>query len=295
VPDAGAGGVPSTAGVNVAPGWYSVNRETNSQAYWDGEAWTKTRRWRGVGWIEDSEPPYEPTVNIAAGAPPPPRSSVPSEALPVGRAPYYPPTGSRSMYGGPPPVPTTNGLAVASLVLSVLTLFGIGSLLGIIFGVRARRQIRESRGYQSGDGLALAGIIVGLVTLVVAAIAIALWISLLTVVHSAIIATNTTGQCEGEVRSVEIAVTAYHAQTGKFPTPPAPWSAATYASNYEPLTSATNSGPFLNVAPSPNNYVIEYDSSGNVWVAPPGQYGATFEPGQGFDTNPSACQDATGS
>lgn len=200
------------------------------------------------------------------------------------------------MYGRPPVIPTTNGLAVASLVLSILTLFGIGSLLGIIFGVRARRQIRESGGYQSGDGLALAGIIIGIVTLIIGIVVIALWISLLTAIHSAIQSTGTEfDQCQADVKTVDIAVQAYQAQKGSFPTPPAPWSAATYYSNYGPLTSAASGGEFLHLAPSPDNYVVEYDSSGNVWVAPPGQYEPTFQPSQGLDALQSACQSATGS
>jgi hypothetical protein len=57
----------------------------------------------------------------------------------------------------------TNGLAIASLVLSIVTLYGVGSLLGIVFGLIARRQTRDTG--QSGAGLALAGVIVGTVTL----------------------------------------------------------------------------------------------------------------------------------
>jgi hypothetical protein len=190
-------------------------------------------------------------------------------------------------------VQSTNGLAIASLVLSILTLFGIGSLLGIIFGVRARRQIRESHGYQSGDGLALAGIIIGIVTLVISAIVIALWISLLVTIRSAIVTSNTTNQCQSDVRVVEVAITAYQAEKGHFPIPPSPWSASTYYSNYDALTSTATGESFLHVAPSPSNYVIEYDASGNVWVAPPGQYETTFNPSQGFDTSSSACEAAT--
>jgi hypothetical protein len=40
-------------------------------------------------------------------------------------------------------------------------LFFVPGLLGVIFGLIARSQIRQSGGTQGGDGLALAGIIVG--------------------------------------------------------------------------------------------------------------------------------------
>ena len=56
----------------------------------------------------------------------------------------------------------TNGLAIASLVLSLLWLGGLGSNLTIIFGFAARHQIRRSAGRQGGDGLALAGLLVGI-------------------------------------------------------------------------------------------------------------------------------------
>ena len=77
-------------------------------------------------------------------------------------------------YGYPPVAPKTNGLAVASLILSILSLVGLGSIAGIVLGFVSRSQIRRSHGAQRGAGLGLAGIIVGFVTLalVLAAVAI---------------------------------------------------------------------------------------------------------------------------
>jgi hypothetical protein len=40
-------------------------------------------------------------------------------------------------------------------------LFFLPAVLGIIFGFIARSQIKQSRGTQKGDGMAIAGIIVG--------------------------------------------------------------------------------------------------------------------------------------
>ncbi len=54
-----------------------------------------------------------------------------------------------------------NGLAIAALVLALLWLRWLGSLLGVIFGVVAHRQIKRSGGGQRGDGLAIAGTAVG--------------------------------------------------------------------------------------------------------------------------------------
>jgi hypothetical protein len=60
-------------------------------------------------------------------------------------------------------VKKNNGLAIASLVCSCGGfLFFVPAVLGIIFGFIARSQIRRSGGTQGGDGLALAGILVGL-------------------------------------------------------------------------------------------------------------------------------------
>jgi hypothetical protein len=49
-------------------------------------------------------------------------------------------------------------------VLSILTLGGIGSIAGIWLGLRARTRIDQSG--ERGRGLAIAGIIVGVITLI---------------------------------------------------------------------------------------------------------------------------------
>jgi hypothetical protein len=56
---------------------------------------------------------------------------------------------------------STNGLAVASLVLGILWLYWIGSILALIFGYVAKSQIDRSQGRQSGRGMAVAGIVLG--------------------------------------------------------------------------------------------------------------------------------------
>jgi len=69
-----------------------------------------------------------------------------------------------------------NAFAIASLVCSVTWLYWFGSILGIVFGFIARKQIRE-RGEQ-GAGLALAGIIVGAVALALAAVVFPFFVGL---------------------------------------------------------------------------------------------------------------------
>ena len=69
----------------------------------------------------------------------------------------------RPGYGPPPAGQATNGLSVASMVLGIVWVFGVGSILAVIFGFVARKQIKDSGGRQSGSGMALAGIILGFV------------------------------------------------------------------------------------------------------------------------------------
>lgn len=71
-------------------------------------------------------------------------------------------------YPRPPSKPSINGFAVASLVLSILWLGGLGSVLAIIFGASARKQMARMSRAQRGEGLALAGFVIGFVGLGVA-------------------------------------------------------------------------------------------------------------------------------
>jgi hypothetical protein len=70
--------------------------------------------------------------------------------------------------------PATNGKAVASLVLGILCLYGIGSILALIFGFIARKEIDASGGSQSGRGMATAGIVLGFIGIGIMLLLIAL-------------------------------------------------------------------------------------------------------------------------
>jgi hypothetical protein len=65
-------------------------------------------------------------------------------------------------------------LAIASLVCSCAGLFFLPIIPGIVLGFVARSQIRRSNGAQRGDGLAIAGIIIGFGWVVIFALGIAL-------------------------------------------------------------------------------------------------------------------------
>jgi hypothetical protein len=57
----------------------------------------------------------------------------------------------------------TNSMAIWSLVLAIVSIGGIGSILGMVLGVKAHRRVRETG--ERGRGLAIAAVIIGVVTL----------------------------------------------------------------------------------------------------------------------------------
>jgi hypothetical protein len=59
----------------------------------------------------------------------------------------------------------TSGLAIASLVLGIIWICGLGSLLATIFGAVALSQISRSRGQLEGKGMAIAGLVLGVLGL----------------------------------------------------------------------------------------------------------------------------------
>jgi Domain of unknown function (DUF4190) len=82
-----------------------------------------------------------------------------------------PETAARAPVHRPQASDRTNRMAIWSLVLSILTLGGLGSVAGIWLGAVARRRVAETG--ERGRGLAIAGIIVGVITLL---FAIGYWI-----------------------------------------------------------------------------------------------------------------------
>jgi hypothetical protein len=81
--------------------------------------------------------------------------------------------GYPGQYGyGPAAGPSNNPLAVGALIASLcglLPFIGLfGAIAGVVMGVIARRQIRYSNGMQGGDGLAIAGIVIGAVLIIFA-------------------------------------------------------------------------------------------------------------------------------
>lgn len=100
----------------------------------------------------------------APGQPPP----LPGYPPPEYGTPY--PGGYPYQPGYPPPAQAgTNKLAIGSIVASVLGLLcGIGSIVGIVLGAVALNQIKRSR--EGGYGLAVAGIVIGVASLLISII-----------------------------------------------------------------------------------------------------------------------------
>lgn len=100
----------------------------------------------------------QPNVTAQMRGPSVPLTSLPPPTWRPGPnpwpAPAYP-------YGPTVPPPSTNGMAIASLILGLLWLWGLGAVLALIFGVIAKNQIDRSNGREGGRGLAIAGIVLG--------------------------------------------------------------------------------------------------------------------------------------
>mgnify|MGYP006286930151 CR=1 FL=1 len=79
-----------------------------------------------------------------------------------------------------PSVPKNNGMAIASMVLGIVSIplicccyIGVATgILAVIFGFLSGNKIKESNGAEKGEGMALAGIILGFSAIGLAAVLI---------------------------------------------------------------------------------------------------------------------------
>jgi hypothetical protein len=119
--------------VDPLPGWYPEAQSPAPGWYPDPQQPSQMRYWDGEVW----------TASVA------------------------PPVGGPA-YGGYVASSRTNGLAIASLVCSLVGFVacGVPAILGVVFGHVARGQIQRSGGREDGEGMALAGLIVGYVIIV---------------------------------------------------------------------------------------------------------------------------------
>lgn len=108
-------------------------------------------------------PSQEQPPNQGAYPPPPPPTQQPAGYAQPYSAQYAQPYAPSPGYA---PVGPTSGMAIASLVCSLL---GIG-LVGVILGHLALNEINKSNGYTQGRGLAIAGLIIGYLQIAAAVI-----------------------------------------------------------------------------------------------------------------------------
>ena len=120
---------------------------------------------------ESREPPADRGEEVQPWRPNSPSSPFLPSSAPAASPQYRPQAG----YGQPPFAAQsagTNGFAIASFVLGVVWLWWLGSILALIFGYVAKRQIDRSGGVQGGRGLATAGIVLGWIGVAVLALVI---------------------------------------------------------------------------------------------------------------------------
>lgn len=111
---------------------------------------------------------------------PPPASGYPPPYTSAAGQGYYPPTGYGYDPYRPARPPGTNGMAIGSLVCSLVGVFccGVTCIVGVILGVMAMRETKRTG--QDGFGIALAGTIIGGLAVAGFLVYILLYLSLLT-------------------------------------------------------------------------------------------------------------------
>ncbi|HWH00721.1 MAG TPA: DUF4190 domain-containing protein [Pilimelia sp.] len=124
--------------------------------------------WSDPSWPGDQQPTYKDSPYADPAAP----TSGQTGQYPPGYGAGYPGGG----YAYPVPAAAqTNGMAIAALICSLAGLaVCVTAPVGAILGHVARRQIRE-RGEQ-GDGMALAGIIVGWIVTALGVLLTVFWV-----------------------------------------------------------------------------------------------------------------------
>jgi len=111
--------------------------------------------------------PYPPP---GYGGAPPPGYGPPGYGPPLYPGGYHPAPDYQGGYGPQPATQSgTNGMAIGALISSFTGLFCcIGGIVAIVLGIIALDQIKRTR--QDGYAIAVAGIVIGIATLIVALI-----------------------------------------------------------------------------------------------------------------------------
>lgn len=125
-------------------------------------------------------PAWPGTKGASASAPQPSTAPPPGPAYPPpSTPPGLPAPPQSSQYPGQFPGqpvwtgPKVSGMAIASLACGILSFLCFGVVLGpvaFVLGLNARRTIARSNGWRKGDGMAIAGIVLGIIGTVLAVI-----------------------------------------------------------------------------------------------------------------------------
>lgn len=175
-------------------GWYADPENAAGERWWNGSGWSDHKRDATLAAPTAASTPTPPPAPVETGftfgspasaaarpdpyAPPPAVQAPPYYAAPA--SPYAP-----APYGAAAPRSTTNGLAIAGLAVSAagwLVLGGIAAIAGIIlsgFGLSRARQLEAAGVPNSGRGLAMAGLIVGIAVLVISIVVIVVYVAFL--------------------------------------------------------------------------------------------------------------------
>lgn len=150
------------------------------------------------------------------------------------------------VYGQPPTAPSANGFAIASLVLGIVWVFGIGSILAVIFGFVGRSQIRRSGGRQTGGGLAIAGVVLGLIGVA----GLILWIVLFAILASTV--DNCLNQAQANPNATNVCGVTNTGNTGNI---------------FAPGTTGNSAAPARSLGPSPDGVAANRATSPGFNVA----------------------------
>lgn len=130
--------------------WYPDPEQPGQLRYWDGTQWTDHRApGTGAPATQPTQPAWGEQPTPAWGQPAPWGAAAPATS-----------TG-------------TNGLAITSLIIAVLSFFlafvmvgAVGGVIAVVLGVVGLRQVNASGGTQGGRGLAVSGIVIGALSIV---------------------------------------------------------------------------------------------------------------------------------
>lgn len=189
-----------------AAGWYADPENPAGERWWNGSGWSDHKRDATAAAPVYSDPAPAPTdAGFTFGSPatagvrpdpyaPPPAaqpysgasaSYAPAQPGAAPAAPYAATPYTAAPYGAAAPSSGANGLAIAGLIVSAAGWIILGSLAaiaGIIlsaFGLSRARQLDAMGHPNSGRGIAMAGLVIGIVVFVISVVVVVIYIAFL--------------------------------------------------------------------------------------------------------------------